>query len=211
MTEHVTRRQAIKGIGSTIAVASGASLASASETPADAVVDADRDDDADYPRCLYKPDEDGEWNPVLPINIHAPAPGAESALAAVENDFSGLGNLEWTRVFPDSTAKAWDSEREALVAPDYSFRRPRLGDEWNHIHIWGVDENRVGIHAHLDVIDLTASHFHRGDHYGDAAREVTDHLTGDGWRERRPYSIDYGVEPERLKRWGETGDVKLEY
>lgn len=210
MARELSRRQAIKDVGRTIAVTGGTGLVSASETPADAVVDADRDGDGGYPRCLYKPNDDGEWNPVLPINIHARVSGSQSALDAVEDGFSGLSNLEWTRVFPDSTAKAWDGERDELVAPDHSFRRPRLGDEWNHVHIWAVDENRVAMHAHLDVIDLSASHFHRGDHYGDAAEEVANHLTADGWQEHTPYSIDYGVDDDRLERWGETGDRKLE-
>lgn len=190
-----------------MAVAGGAGLASGSEEPTDAVVDVDRD--GDYPRCLYKPNDEGEWHPTLPINIHAHVPGSTSALAAVEDGFSGLSNLEWTRVFPDSTAKAWDREGETLVPPDHSFRRPRLDDGWNHVHVWGVDEDRAAIHAHLDVVDLTASHFHRGDRYGDAAGNVAAHLTADGWGERTPYSIDYGVDEDRLESWGETGDAKL--
>lgn len=211
MARTLTRRRAIAGLGSAAAVGSAASVASASERPEDAVVDVDRNGDTDYPRCLYKPDDDGEWNPVMPINVHARASGDASAVDAIEDGFSGLSNLEWTRVFPDATARAWDGEEEALVPPDHSFRRPRLGDEWNHVHVWAVDENRAAIHAHLDVIDLTDSHFHRGDHYGDAAGELTAHLRGDDWDERTPYSIDYGVSDGRREAWGETGDVKLEY
>lgn len=205
-----TRRQTIAAIGSAVAVSTAAS-ASASAQPTDAVVDADRDGEDDYPLCLYKPDDDGEWQPALPINVHARADGSKPAFEAVEDGFTGLGNLEWTPALPDATAKAWDPEAEELVPPDASYRRPRLGDEWDHVHVWRVDDDRAAIHAHLDVLDLTASHFHRGDHYGEAAVDVVAHLTGEGWSERTPYDIDYGVEDARLERWGETGDVKLEY
>lgn len=114
-------------------------------------------------------------------------------------------------MLPDATAKAWDAADESFVPPDYSYRRPRLGDEWNHVHIRGVDDDRVAIHAHLDVVDLTASHLHRGDHYGAAAEEVADHLREAGWDRERPYEIDYGVADDRLEGWGETGDAKLVY
>ena len=211
MARDPTRRGVIAGFGSALVVGGSASVAGASERPEDAVVDIDRNDDADYPRCLYKPDADGEWNPVMPINVNARATGDVSATDAIEDGFSGLSNLEWTRVFPDATAKAWDADEEALVPPDHSFRRPRLGDGWNHIHVWAVDENRAAIHAHLDVVDLTSTHLHRGDHYDDAADEVVDHLSGDGWDRRTPYSIDYGVSDGRREAWGETGDSKLEY
>ncbi|NUC72976.1 hypothetical protein HTZ84_11755 [Haloterrigena sp. SYSU A558-1] len=211
MTPELTRREAVAGIGGAVAVGSAAGPASASDSPADAVVDLERDGDADYPRCLYKPDSDDEWNPVLPINIHAQDSSDGAALSTVEDGFTGFGNLEWTRVFPDATARAWDGERGELVRPDHSFRRPRLGDAWNHVHIWAVDEDRVAIHAHLDVVDVTASHFHRGDRYGDAAAEAAAHLAGEGWETETPYSIEYGVEDDRLERWGDTGDVKLIY
>lgn len=203
-----TRRQAIAGIGSTVVV--GATSTSADTGPTDVVIDADREGE-DYPRCLYKPDDDGEWYPALPINVHAHASGAEAALEAVEDGFTGLGNLEWTPALPDATAKAWDPGAEELVPPDASYRRPKAGDEWDHVHVWRVDDDRVAIHAHLDVFDLTASHFHRGARYGEAAADVAAHLTGEGWTERTPYDIDYGVEDARLEGWGETGDAKLEY
>lgn len=211
MARELTRRRAIAGLGSALAVGGSAGAAGASEQPEDAVVDIDRNGDAGYPRCLYKPDADGGWNPVMPINVHARSTGDASAVNAIEDGFSGLSNLEWTRVFPDATAKAWDADEEALVPPDHSFRRPRLGDEWNHVHVWAVDEDRAAIHAHLDVVDLTSAHFHRGDHYDDAAEEVANHLSGDGWSQRTPYSIDYGVSDGRREAWGETGDVKLEH
>ncbi|ELY61207.1 hypothetical protein [Natronolimnohabitans innermongolicus] len=207
----LTRRQAIAGAGGALAVGTATGVAAGNEEPVDAVVEADRNGEHDYPRCLYKPNDDGEWRPLLPINVHARASGESSALEAVDDAFSGLGALEWTPVFPDATAKAWDPDEDALVAPDYSYRRPRLGDEWNHVHIWGVDDDRVAIHAHLDVIDLAASHFHRGDHYGDAADEVVDHLLDEGWTAETPYEIDYGVDDDRLERWVETGDAKLRY
>ncbi|QSW98364.1 hypothetical protein [Haloterrigena alkaliphila] len=209
MTPDLTRREAMAGIGSAVAVGASAGLAGAQESPAEAVVDADRE--GDYPRCLYKPDGDGEWNPVLPINVHARDSSDGAALATVEDAFAGFSNLEWTRVFPDATARAWDRERERLVPPDYSVRRPRLGDEWTHVHVWDVDDDRVAIHAHLDVFDPSSSHFHRGDHYGDAARAVADHLGDEGWTVERDYSIEYGVGEDRLERWGDTGDLKLTY
>ncbi|MDQ2052771.1 hypothetical protein RBH26_20215 [Natronolimnohabitans sp. A-GB9] len=208
MDRRPTRRQTIAGVGSVVAVGA-TGVASGSERPVDAVVGADREGDGDYPRCLYKPDDDGEWTAALPINVHVRASGDEPALERVEDAFSGLDTLEWTPAFPDATAKAWDAEEDAFVPPDASYRRPRLGDEWNHVHVWGVDDDRVAIHAHLDVIDLTASHFHRGDHYDEAADEVTDHLREAGWEERTPYDIDYDVTDDRLERWGETGDTKL--
>ena len=211
MTPDRTRRETLVAAGSAVAVGATAGLAGAEETPADAVVDLERDGDADYPRCLYKPDSDGEWNPLMPINVHARDASDRAALATVEDAFSGLDNLEWTRAFPDDTARAWDREDEALVPPDHSFRRPRLGDEWNHVHIWAVDEDRVAIHAHLDVVDLSASHFHRGARYGDAAAEVAAHLTDDGWERETPYSIEYGVSDDRREKWGDTGAVKLVY
>lgn len=209
MDRNPTRRQTIVGIGSAVAI--GAASASASAQPTDAVVDADRDGENDYPLCLYKPNDNGEWHPALPINVHARADGSESALEAVENGFTGLGNLEWTPALPDATAKAWDPEAAELVPPEASYRRPKAGDEWDHVHVWRVDDDRAAIHAHLDVFDLTASHFHRGAQYGEAAADVVAHLTGEGWTERTPYDIDYGVEDARLERWGETGDAKLEY
>jgi hypothetical protein len=205
-----TRRQTIAGIGSAVAVGTAAS-ASASAQPTDAVVDADREAENDYPLCLYKPNDNGEWHPALPINVHARADGSESALEAVEDGFTGLGNLEWTPAFPDATAKAWDPETEELVPPEASYRRPKAGDEWDHVHVWRVDNDRAAIHAHLDVFDLTSSHFHRGAQYDEAAADVVAHLTGEGWSERTPYDIDYGVEDARLERWGETGDAKLKY
>ncbi|MFU8866866.1 hypothetical protein [Natronococcus sp.] len=61
------------------------------------------------------------------------------------------------------------------------------------------------------MLDLTASHFHRGAQYGEAAADVTAHLTGEGWTERTPYHIDDGVEDARLERWDGTGDAKLGY
>ena len=198
----------LAGLGSAAAVG-GAAVASAETNPADAVVDEERE--ADYPRCLYKPDDDGEWYPALPINVHARASGPESALDAITDGFTGLDNLEWTQIFPDSTAKAWDDDDGTFVPPDRSYRRPRLGDEWNHVHLWAVDDDRVALHAHLDVLDLTASHFHRGDHYDDAAEEVADHLREAGWRERADHEIEYGVDDDRRKSWGETGDTKLVY
>ena len=211
MTPDPTRREAIVTVGTALAVGGGPTLAGASESPADAVVDLERDGDTDYPRCLYKPNDEGEWNPVLPINVHARDASDGAALATVEDGFSGLGNLEWTRFFPDATARAWDGEEETLVPPDHSFRRPRLGDGWNHVHVWAVDDDRVAIHAHLDVVDLTASHFHRGARYDDATDEVAEQLAGEGWRTETPYSIDYGVSDDRRDRWGDTGDVKLVY
>lgn len=197
-------------MGSAVAVGTAAST-TASAAPADAVVDADREDEDGYPRCLYKPNDDDEWHPALPINLHARADGSASALEAVEDAFTGLGNLEWTPVFPDATAKAWDPDAEELVSPDASYRRPQLSDGWEHVHVWRVDDDRAAIHAHLDVFDPTSSHFHRGDRYGEAAAAIASYLTGEGWSERTPYEIDYGVEDDRLERWGETGDAKLRY
>ncbi|MFP8953880.1 hypothetical protein ACLI4Z_13070 [Natrialbaceae archaeon A-arb3/5] len=189
-------------------IAGGASTVGADRKSAtDAVIDADLD--ATYPRCVYKPNDDGERDVALPINMHARVPGAKTAESVVSDAFTGLSNVRWTRIFPDSTAKAWDREEESLVAPTHSFRRPRLGDEWVHAHIWTVDEDRAAIHAHLDVLDLTASHFHRGEYYGDAARQVTEQLLADGWQEHTPYSIDYGLDDAQLEQWGETGDVKV--
>lgn len=204
----LTRREAITGTAGIVAAAGGASVASAGgDQPTDAVVDADRE--GTYPKCVYKPTEDGTWDVALPINVHARVSDEQHALDAVTDAFTGFDNLRWTRVFPDSTAKAWDRSTDELVAPDRSFRRLRLGDEWDHIHIWAVDGDRVAIHAHLDVLDLTASHFHRGDKYDEAAREVADQLRDDGWTEQTDYNIDYGVDDDRLDRWGETGDAKL--
>lgn len=210
MARQLSRRQAIAGVVGAASIGTGASVAGADADPAlDAVLDADRD--AAYPRCVYKPTDDGGWDVALPVNVHARATGDRSALAAVEDAFTGLGNVRWTPVFPDSTAKAWDRREETLVGPDRSYRRPRLGDGWAHVLVWAIDDRRVAIHAHLDVLDLAASHFHRGDHYDDAARRVTKAMVEDGWRERSPYEIEYGVDDDRLERWGATGDAKVEW
>ncbi|WP_049925177.1 hypothetical protein [Halopiger goleimassiliensis] len=201
-----TRRQVVGALGSAAIFGSGTAVASGDDRT-DAVLDLERD--ATYPRCLYKRSDDGEWYPALPINVHVRAAESESALERVVRSFSGLDGLEWTSFLPDATARAWDDDQRDLVPPDRSVRRLRFGDEWNHVHCWDVDDERVAIHAHLDVLDLSASHFHRGDYYGEAAREVADLLTADGWQERRPHHIEYGVDDERLERWGETGDLLL--
>ena len=110
--------------------------------------------ETDYPRCVYQPDDgDGGWTVTMPINIHVTVPGERRALAAVEAEFTGLESVRWIRIFPDATIRAWDRDRKRLVAPDYSIRRPRLGDEWTHVHVWELDADRVAIHAHLDVVD----------------------------------------------------------
>ncbi|MCU4743609.1 hypothetical protein OB955_19540 [Halobacteria archaeon AArc-m2/3/4] len=124
MTRELTRREAITGTASVLAIGGSASLASAdTDGPADAVLDVEHD--AEYPRCVYDRTDDGEWEVSMPINIHARVPGSKKALSVVEDAFTGLANVRWTCAFPDSTAKAWDRDEEALVAPDHSFRRPR--------------------------------------------------------------------------------------
>lgn len=208
MARQLTRRRVLEGAAGALTVAGGTGIGRAdSGSLSDEGIGPDHD--GEYPRRVYAPDDDGELEVALPINVHAHAAGATAAGSAVADAFTGWGNLRWTRVFPDSATRAWDSDAEAFVPPDRSFRYPRLGDEWTHVHVWDVDEDRAAIHAHLDVLDLTASHFHRGDHYGDAARHVTAQLRGEGWEERTPYSIDYGVDDDRRERWGETGDAKV--
>lgn len=208
----LTRRQAIVGAASSLAGAGGAGAADGEPLPdstqdAAAVVDADRE--TDYPRCVYAP-EDGTWTVAMPVNIHARVPddAGTDALAAVTDAFTGGSALRWTSALPDSKVAAWDRDADELVAPDFSVRRPRLGDEWAHVHVWAVDERRAAIHAHRDVFDLTASHFHRGAQYGAAARDALSQLRENGWRSRDAYSIEYGVDDDRLERWGDTGDSK---
>ena len=207
MARRLTRREAIAGFGSAVAFGAGASTVGGDRP--DEIVE--RELDGDYPRCVYKRDDDGDWRVSMPINVRVRVPGGRSALAVVEEEFRGLSNLEWTRRLPDSPTRAWDDRREELVEPALSVRRPRLGDEWNHVHVWPIDADRAAVHAHLDVLDLTASHFHRGDRYRDAAAAVSDHFATDRWRRVSPYSIDYGVDSSRLERWGPTGDRKLEF
>lgn len=168
------------------------------------------DRETDYPRCVYQPDGDGSWHVTMPIAIHAVVPGERRALTVIEDAFTGLENPRWTPVFPDTTTGAWDPTVESLVPPDYSVRRPRLGERWTHVHAWEVDGDRVAVHAHLDVIDREYDYFHRGDHYDVAARQVREQLSSD-WRRETPYSIEYGVDEEKRADWGETGDTKLEY
>ncbi|QCS43163.1 hypothetical protein [Natrinema versiforme] len=202
-----TRREAIAGIGTALASTGGASVVTGAADPS-SVPEADRE--SDFPRCVYQPDGDG-WAVTMPINMHVTVPGERAALAAIEDEFTGLENPRWTRVFPDSEAGAWDSDGEEFVASDVSVRRPRLGDEWNHVHVWEVDADRAAVHAHLDVIDLEYDYFHRGARYDAATREVRAHLAADDWRRETPYSIEYSVDEGKREDWGATGDTKLEY
>ncbi|SDQ35308.1 hypothetical protein [Natronobacterium texcoconense] len=206
MARELTRRQAIAGIGTTVALSGTATTVSGETT--DAVVETGFE--TEYPKCVYKMSE-GEWNVSMPINVHVRVPGDTLALAAVEDEFTGLSDLEWTRLLPDSPTRAWDERDEKLIAPSLSFRRPRLGDEWPHVHVWEVDADRVALHAHLDVLDFGSSHLHRGDYYREAVERVDDQFTADGWERDDSHDIEYGVDPERLEGWGETGDLKLEY
>lgn len=208
MARQLTRRQTIKATASTLAVAGGASSASADDDPPTGAV-IDEGHSADYPRYGYQRTNDGEWAVAEPINIHARVPGERAALSVVTDSFTGVSNIDWTRVFPDLPTKAWDQDEQALVTPDYSFRRPQMGDKWVHVHIWEVDEDRIAIHAHRDVIALTASHFHGSDHYDKAARTVTDQFLTHGWQEQTPYTINYDLDDEHRDQWGETGDVKV--
>ncbi|NGM69928.1 hypothetical protein G6M89_13055 [Natronolimnobius sp. AArcel1] len=219
MGRDVTRRETLVGIGSAVAVGASTRPARAETvTEADASDIVEHDLETEYPTCVYKRDDDGEWRVSMPINVRVRVPGDQPALAAVEAEFTGVTNLEWTQLLPDSPTRAWDDRREELVKPALSVRRPRLGDGWAHVHVWPVDAERAAIHAHLDVFDLSSSYFHRGDDYDEAARAVSRQFTDEGtaslnpadWDLQTPYSIDYGVEDERLERWGETGDRKLE-
>lgn len=220
MTRELTRREAVAGIGSAVAFGVGASTTSgAPDADADAdpdtdadIIEADLEAENDYRKCVYKrTDDDGEWGVSMPINVHVRVPGDRPALAAVEAEFGCLSGLEWTQLFPDSPARAWDAERAELVGPALSVRRPRLGDEWNHVYGWPVDADRVAMHAHLDVLDFSSSHLHRGDYYRDAAREVSEQFTGSRWDRVEPDDIDYGVESSRLEHWEATGDRKLAF
>lgn len=203
----ITRRGAISRIGTALAAAGGASVVTGTADSA-SVLEADRD--SDYPRCVYQPDGD-EWTVTMPINMHVTVPGERRAVAAIEAEFVGLENPRWTRVFPDAEAAAWDSDGEELVGPDVSVRRPRLGEGWNHVHVWAVDADRAAVHAHFDVIDLEYEYLHRGAHYDAATRQVRTHLSADDWQRETPYSIEYGVDEEKRAGWGATGDTKLEY
>lgn len=167
--------------------------------------------ETEFPSCVYQPDDEGRWTVTMPINMHVAVPGDRDAVAAIEAEFAGLENPRWTQVFPDTAVRAWDTDSQALVAPDYSVRRPRLGDEWTHVHAWRVDADRVAVHAHLDVLDREFEYYHRGDHYEAATRRVRSHLSGTEWRRETPYSIDYRTDAETRTAWGETGDTKLEY
>ncbi|EMA39707.1 hypothetical protein [Halobiforma nitratireducens] len=212
MARPLTRRQAIASIGGTMTLSATGASATATAEPdgieAESIVETDLE--ATYPKCVYKRDDD-EWGVSMPINVHAVVPGEKRAIAVVEDQFTGLTNLEWTPVFPDSATRAWDDGAAELVRPALSIRRPRLGDEWVHVHAWPVDANRVAIHAHLDVFDVTASHLHRGDYYGDAAEGVAAQFSSDDWTSDTSHEIEYGVDSERADRWGETGDTKIEY
>ncbi|WP_226481696.1 hypothetical protein [Natrinema amylolyticum] len=203
-----TRREAIAGIGTSLATVGGAGVVAG---PADSASVPEADRETDYPRCVYQPDGDGGWDVTMPISTHVVVPGERRALAAIKAEFTGLENLRWTRAFPDAETAAWDSDGKELVAPDYSVRRPRLGDEWNHVHVWELDADRVAIHAHLDVVDLEYEYLHRGAHYDVAARQVREHLPANDWRRETSYSIEYGVDEEKRANWGATGDTKLEY
>ncbi|RKD95134.1 hypothetical protein [Halopiger aswanensis] len=210
MVRTLTRRQAIVGVAGSAVGAGRASAADGEPLPEStraSVVDADRE--TDYPRCVYAL-EDGTWTVAMPVNVHARVPDdvGRDALAAVADAFTGASALRWTSALPDSRVAAWDRDADELVAPDLSVRRPRLGDEWAHVHVWAVDETRAAIHAHRDVFDLAASHFHRGAQYGAAARDALAQLRENGWRNRDTYSIEYGVAEDRLERWGETGDSR---
>lgn len=202
----------IKATASTLAIAGGANSASADDeppTPTEAVIDDNHS--ADYPRYGYQLTNDEEWAVAEPINIHAQVPGERAALSVVTDTFTGVSNIDWTRVFPDLPTKAWDQDQQALVTPDYSFRRPQMGDEWVHVHIWEVDEDRAAIHAHLDMVAFTASYFHRSDHYDKAAHIVTDQFLTQGWQEQIPYSINYDIDDEHREQWGATGDRKVRW
>ncbi|AEH38771.1 hypothetical protein [Halopiger xanaduensis] len=209
MTPRLTRRQAIVGAGSSLAgvgVADGEPLPD-SEPDAAAVADADRE--TDYPRCVYMV-KDGAWTVAMPVNVHARVPddAGVDPLAAVTDAFTGGSALRWTSALPDSKVAAWDRNAGELVAPDFSVRRPRLGDGWAHVHVWAVDDARAAIHAHRDVFDPAAAYFHSGAQYGAAARDALAQLRENGWRSRDAYSIEYGVTEDRLEQWGETGDSK---
>ncbi|ELY69927.1 hypothetical protein [Natrinema versiforme] len=203
----ITRRGAIAGIGTALAAAGGASAVTEA-VGSESVLEADRE--SDYPRCVYQPDGDG-WSVTMPINMHVTVPGERRAVAAIEAAFVGLENPRWTRFFPDAETAAWDGDEEELVGPDVSVRRPRLGEGWNHVHVWAVDADRAAVHAHLDIVDLEYEYLHRGAHFDAATRQVRAHLAADDWRRETPYSIEYGVGEGKLEGWGKTGDTKLEY
>ena len=143
----------------------------------------------------------------MPVNVHAHAPGERRALAEVKERFTAPSGWRWTQFFPDSTARAWDGATGELVDPDYSVRRPRLDDGWNHVHAWELDADRVAIHAHLDVLDPEAKYLHSGDDYHVATRQVRDLFTAGDWTATTPFDIEYGREAD----WDETGDTELRY
>ncbi|WP_255682020.1 hypothetical protein [Natrinema sp. SYSU A 869] len=203
-----TRLETIVGIGTSVATVGETGVVAG---PTDSAAVLETEWETDYPRCVYQPDGDGGWDVTMPITMHVAVPGEQRALTAIEAEFTGLENPRWTRVFPNAETVAWDSDSEELVAPNYSVRRPRLGDEWTHVHIWELDADQVAIHAHLDVIDLEYAYLHRGAHYDVATRQVREHLTANDWRRETPYSIEYGVDEEKRATWGPTGDTKLEY
>lgn len=198
MTPEVTRRRALEGIGGALAVAGARRGRRPRSAPA-GVSEADRT--SEFPRYVYQRGEDGGWHPTMPVNLRAYATGGRAALDAVTERFSGPSGWRWTQFFPDATVRAWIGE---LTAPDYSVRRPRLGDGWNHVHAWALGPDRVAIHAHLDVVDAGARYLHSGDDYHVAARQVRELFTDGDWT-ATPFSVEYGREGD----WGETGDTEL--
>lgn len=202
MPGEITRRRALRGVGSALVVTAGTASARRDAAPA-GISAGDRE--SEFPKYVYQPGEGDRWRAALPINVRVRAPGSRRALAGVRERFTGASGWRWTQFFPYSTARAWDGAAGELTPPDYSVRRPRPGDGWNHVHAWELDRDRVAMHAHLDVVDVDAEYLHSADDYRVATRQVRELFTSGGWT-ATPLSVEYDE-----RDWGETGDTELRY